>query len=347
MDFSIIIPARYASSRLPAKLLKDINGKTLIEHTYSNAVKSDASRVIIATDDVRIKTIAEDFGAEVCMTNDSHISGTSRLSEVVSVLNFQDDDVVVNLQGDEPMMSPSAINQVASNLSSSGMSVATLCEKIDTEDAYFDENCVKVVYNSRGKAMYFSRSPIPAFRDSAKINLDLCFRHIGLYAYRVNFLKDYTNMTISSLEMAEKLEQLTFLTHGFDIHVETSCASTGYGVDTESDLIKVKKFEAEVLSYGMAVPKLDDEELINHLIAKQKLIKFDDGHYVHVDALEKLISDLRTHFAKNNMMEFSEFRELSGLSRKLGIPTLEYLDSVGYTHRQDNVRVPGPKLETE
>ena len=241
MDFSVIIPARYASSRLPAKLLKDINGKTLIEHTYSNAVKSDASRVIIATDDVRIKTIAEDFGAEVCMTNDSHISGTSRLSEVVSVLNFQDDDVVVNLQGDEPMMSPSAINQVASNLSSSGMSVATLCEKIDTEDAYFDENCVKVVYNSRGKAMYFSRSPIPAFRDSAKINLDLCFRHIGLYAYRVNFLKDYTNMTISSLEMAEKLEQLTFLTHGFDIHVETSCASTGYGVDTESDLIKVKK----------------------------------------------------------------------------------------------------------
>ena len=241
MDFSIIIPARYASSRLPAKLLKDINGKTLIEHTYSNAVKSDASRVIIATDDVRIKTIAEDFGAEVCMTNDSHTSGTSRLSEVVSVLNFQDNDVVVNLQGDEPMMSPSAINQVASNLSSSGMSVATLCEKIDTEEAYFDENCVKVVYNSRGKAMYFSRSPIPAFRDSAKINLDLCFRHIGLYAYRVNFLKDYTNMAISSLEMAEKLEQLTFLTHGFDIHVETSCASTGYGVDTESDLIKVKK----------------------------------------------------------------------------------------------------------
>ena len=241
MDFSVIIPARYASSRLPAKLLKDINGKTLIEHTYSNAVKSDASRVIIATDDVRIKTIAEDFGAEVCMTNDSHISGTSRLSEVVSVLNFQDDDVVVNLQGDEPMMSPSAINQVASNLSSSGMSVATLCEKIDTEEAYFDENCVKVVYNSRGKAMYFSRSPIPAFRDSTKINLDLCFRHIGLYAYRVNFLKDYTNMAISSLEMAEKLEQLTFLTHGFDIHVETSCASTGYGVDTESDLIKVKK----------------------------------------------------------------------------------------------------------
>ena len=241
MGFSVIIPARYASSRLPAKMLKEINGKSLIEHTYSNAIKSDASRVIIATDDERIKTVAEGFGAEVCMTNDSHTSGTSRIAEAVSFLNFQNDDVIVNLQGDEPMMSPSAINQVASNLVSSGMSVATLCEAIDTEDAYFDENCVKVVYNSRGRAMYFSRSPVPAFRDGQNINLDLCFRHIGLYAYRVNFLKNYSNMPISKLETAEKLEQLTFLMEGFDIHVDVSFASTGYGVDTESDLIKVKK----------------------------------------------------------------------------------------------------------
>ena len=241
MGFSVIIPARYASSRLPAKMLKEINGKSLIEHTYSNAIKSDASRVIIATDNERIKIVAEDFGAEVCMTNDSHTSGTSRIAEAVSFLNFQNDDVIVNLQGDEPMMSPSAINQVASNLVSSGMSVATLCETIDTEDAYFDENCVKVVYNSRGRAMYFSRSPVPAFRDGQNINLDLCFRHIGLYAYRVNFLKNYSNMPISRLETAEKLEQLTFLMEGFDIHVDVSFASTGYGVDTESDLIKVKK----------------------------------------------------------------------------------------------------------
>ena len=241
MGFSVIIPARYASSRLPAKMLKEINGKSLIEHTYSNAIKSNASRVIIATDDERIKTVAEGFGAEVCMTNDSHTSGTSRIAEAVSFLNFQNDDVIVNLQGDEPMMSPRAINQVASNLVSSGMSVATLCETIDTEDAYFDENCVKVVYNSRGRAMYFSRSPVPAFRDGENINLDLCFRHIGLYAYRVNFLKNYSIMPISRLETAEKLEQLTFLMEGFDIHVDVSFASTGYGVDTESDLIKVKK----------------------------------------------------------------------------------------------------------
>ncbi|MDG1345134.1 MAG: 3-deoxy-manno-octulosonate cytidylyltransferase [Candidatus Thioglobus sp.] len=241
MGFSVIIPARYASSRLPAKMLKEINGKSLIEHTYSNAIKSNASRVIIATDNERIKIVAEGFGAEVCMTNDSHTSGTSRIAEAVSFLNFQNDDVIVNLQGDEPMMSPRAINQVASNLVSSGMSVATLCETIDTEDAYFDENCVKVVYNSRGRAMYFSRSPVPAFRDGQNINLDLCFRHIGLYAYRVNFLKNYSNMPISRLETAEKLEQLTFLMEGFDIHVDVSFASTGYGVDTESDLIKVKK----------------------------------------------------------------------------------------------------------
>ena len=241
MGFSVIIPARYASIRLPAKMLKEINGKSLIEHTYSNAIKSDASRVIIATDDERIKIVAEGFGAEVCMTKDSHTSGTSRIAEAVSFLNFQNDDVIVNLQGDEPMMSPSAINQVASNLVSSGMSVATLCEAIDTVDAYFDENCVKVVYNSRGRAMYFSRSPVPAFRDGENINLDLCFRHIGLYAYRVNFLKNYSNMPISRLETAEKLEQLTFLMEGFDIHVDVSFALTGYGVDTESDLIKVKK----------------------------------------------------------------------------------------------------------
>ena len=241
MGFSVIIPARYASSRLPAKMLKEINGKSLIEHTYSNAIKSNASRVIIATDNERIKIVAEGFGAEVCMTNDSHTSGTSRIAEAVSFLNFQNDDVIVNLQGDEPMMSPSAINQVASNLVSSGMSVATLCETINTEDAYFDENCVKVVYNSRGRAMYFSRSPVPAFRDGQNINLDLCFRHIGLYAYRVNFLKNYSNMPISKLETAEKLEQLTFLMEGFDIHIDVSFASTGYGVDTESDLIKVKK----------------------------------------------------------------------------------------------------------
>ena len=241
MDFSIIIPARYASSRLPAKLLMDVGGKTLIEHTYLSAIKSNAKRVSIATDDERIRQVAVDFGAEVSMTNESHTSGTSRLSQVVSDLSFEHHEIIVNLQGDEPMMAPESINQVASNLATSSTSVATLCEKINSQEEYFDENCVKVVYNSRGKALYFSRSPVPAFRSSSDIDLDLCFRHVGLYAYRVGFLKEYSKMAKSNLEIAEKLEQLTFLANGFDIHVELAEASTGYGVDTDSDLKKVIK----------------------------------------------------------------------------------------------------------
>ena len=235
MDFSIIIPARYASSRLPAKLLKDINGKTLIEHTYSNALKSNASRVIIATDDERIRQVALNFGAEVCMTNHNHSSGTSRLSQVVSDLSFEHHEIIVNLQGDEPMMAPESINQVASNLATSSMSVATLCEKINSQEEYFDENCVKVVYNSRGKALYFSRSPVPAFRSKDNIDLDLCFRHVGLYAYKVGFLKDYSKMEMSSLEIAEKLETVGYLTSLIRTQVG------GYSIDESQS---IQEFEA-------------------------------------------------------------------------------------------------------
>ena len=153
MDFSVIIPARYASSRFPAKLLEDINGRSLIEHTYLNALKSSARRVIIATDDERISNVAKNFGAEVCMTSSSHTSGTSRLFEVASDLDFDDDEIVVNVQGDEPMLNAEVINQVAFNLVDSCMDVATLCEKIESKELYFDPNCVKVVYNSRGKAL--------------------------------------------------------------------------------------------------------------------------------------------------------------------------------------------------
>ena len=241
MDFSVIIPARYSSNRLPAKLLEDINGKSLIEHTYLNAIQSSAKRVIIATDDERINTVAKGFSAEVCMTNIEHRSGTSRLSEVVTNLEFDDDEVVVNVQGDEPMLSSEVIDQVADNLIHSGMHVATLCEKITSEDLYLDPNCVKVVYNSRGKALYFSRAPIPAFRKSEEIDLSICYRHIGIYAYRVSFLKKYSQMDNSIIEEAEKLEQLTILNEGVDIHVELACGSTGYGIDTKDDLIKVKK----------------------------------------------------------------------------------------------------------
>jgi len=241
MEFSVIIPARYASTRLPAKLLEDINGKSLIEHTYLNALQSSAKRVIIATDDERINTIAKGFNAEVLMTSIAHTSGTSRLSEVVNSLEFDDDEVVVNVQGDEPMLSSEVINQVANNLVHNEMHVATLCEKIESKSLYFDPNCVKVVFNPGGKALYFSRSPIPAFRNNEEIDLSICCRHIGIYAYRVSFLKKYSQMDNSILEKAEKLEQLTFLNAGIDIHVELACGSAGYGIDTKDDLIKVKK----------------------------------------------------------------------------------------------------------
>ena len=241
MDFSVIIPARYASSRLPAKLIEDINGKSLIEHTYLNALQSSAKRVIIATDDERINSIAKGFNAEVCMTSITHTSGTSRISEAVTSLEFDDDEVVVNVQGDEPMLSSEVIDQVANNLVHNEMHVATLCEKIESKSLYFDPNCVKVVFNSGGKALYFSRSPIPAFRNNEEIDLSICCRHIGIYAYRASFLKKYSQMDNSIHEEAEKLEQLRFLSEGSDIHVELACGSTGYGIDTKDDLIKVKK----------------------------------------------------------------------------------------------------------
>jgi len=241
MDFSVIIPARYASARLPGKPLKNIHGKTLIERTYSNAILSAAKRVIIATDDERISDVAKAFGAEVCLTSNSHISGTSRIAEAVEILGFANDEIIVNVQGDEPMLSPAVIDQVAINLDKSKMDMATLCEQIETEDLYFDPNCVKVVYNMRGKAMYFSRSPIPAFRNAQELDLGLCFRHIGIYAYRAGFLSQYAQLSSSRLEGAEKLEQLTILNEGFDIHVAPTCGPTGFGVDTQHDLDKVIK----------------------------------------------------------------------------------------------------------
>ena len=241
MDFSVIIPARYDSARLPGKLLKNIHGKTLIERTYSNAILSASKRVIIATDDQKISDIAKTFGAEVCLTSDSHTSGTSRIAEAMELLGFADDEIIVNVQGDEPMLSPKVIDQVAKNLNESNMDMATLCEQIESEDLYYDPNCVKVVYNMRGKAMYFSRSPIPAFRNAQELDLGLCYRHIGIYAYRAGFLSQYARLSSSRLEEAEKLEQLTILNEGFDIHVAPACGPTGIGVDTKYDLDKVIK----------------------------------------------------------------------------------------------------------
>ncbi len=241
LDFSIIIPARYASSRLEAKLLQDVHGKPLIQHTYENAKKSGASSVIVATDDQRLAEVANGLGAITCMTSEAHTSGTQRIAEVLELLNIDDDKIVVNVQGDEPMLNQKVIKQVAKNLADSNMQMATLCENVVDKAQYLDPNCVKVVFDKFGKALYFSRSPIPAFRDEADFDATLCFRHIGLYAYRAGFIKQYLTMSSSKYEQVEKLEQLTVLNEGFDIHVALACASTGFGVDTMQDLEKVRK----------------------------------------------------------------------------------------------------------
>jgi 3-deoxy-D-manno-octulosonate cytidylyltransferase len=241
MDFSVIIPARYASSRLNAKLLQDIHGKSLIQHTFENAINSGASRVIIATDDERIEKVAKEFGATTCMTGNHHISGTSRIAEVLELLNISDDEIIVNVQGDEPMLGASVIKQVAKNLVSSNMQMATLCERVIDHDQYLDPNCVKVVFDKFGKSLYFSRASIPAFREKADFDIELCFKHIGIYAYRSGFIKQYLTMDSSRYEQVEKLEQLTVLNEGFDVHVELACEATGFGVDTAEDLEKVRE----------------------------------------------------------------------------------------------------------
>ena len=241
MDFIVVIPARYHASRLPAKLLANIHGKPLIQYTYENAQSSNATQVVIATDDRRIEKAAQGFGATTCMTSVAHCSGTARIAEVLEQLSVADDTVVVNVQGDEPMLDGQVIDQVAHNLVTSQMHMATLSEPITNKQQYLDPNCVKVVFNALGKALYFSRAPIPAFRETDAFDTTVCFKHIGIYAYSAAFVRQYANMGHSTYEQAENLEQLRILHQGYSIHVAAACASTGFGVDTAEDLAQVRE----------------------------------------------------------------------------------------------------------
>lgn len=235
MSFYVIIPARYGSHRLPGKPLLDIVGKPMIQHVYDRAKKSGANEVIIATDDARIQSAAEEFGAKVLMTAVSHTSGTERIQEVVSELGLDPLQIIVNLQADEPLMPPSAIDQVARNLKEKNeVGITTLCELISSRSEIEDPNVVKVVMNERGEALYFSRSIIP--HQGGGDNSHDYFRHIGIYAYRVMVLNQFVKWPISKLENAEKLEQLRALQNGVKIHVEVSSHKIPAGVDTEKDL---------------------------------------------------------------------------------------------------------------
>ena len=250
--FSVIIPARFASSRLPGKVLLDLAGKPLLWHVYRRAVESGARRVIIATDDVGVQAAALAFGAQVEMTSADHASGTDRIAEVVARLGLTDEEIVVNLQGDEPLMPAAVILQVAERLATDpGAAIATVCERITEARDTFDPAVVKVVTDAGGRALYFSRAPIPWDRagfssDGANVwpTAQAYYRHVGLYAYRVGFLKTYSALPPCELERTECLEQLRALHHGARILVDEAVAPSGFGIDTIADLERVRRLLA-------------------------------------------------------------------------------------------------------
>lgn len=255
MSFIAVIPARYQSTRLPAKPLADILGKTMVERVALQVLKSGASRVIVATDDQRIvDALASVANIEVCMTSTDHESGTDRLAEVCEKYQFADEDIIVNVQGDEPLIPPVVISQVATNLhNNTKASVATLSAPITEFDDVFNVNAVKVVTDKNGLALYFSRATIPWDRDNFTeqnqekqcVDSSHLQRHVGIYAYRVSFLKEYAQLTVSPIESIEKLEQLRVLWHGFKIHVEQAIEVPPAGIDTADDLQRVINYLKE------------------------------------------------------------------------------------------------------
>ncbi|PHS22896.1 MAG: 3-deoxy-manno-octulosonate cytidylyltransferase [Methylophaga sp.] len=247
MSFKVVIPARYSSSRLPGKPLLDISGKPMIQHVYQRAQESHATHIIIATDDERIERVATAFGADVCMTRNDHLSGTDRLAEVVAKRQFADEDIIINIQGDEPCLPASLINQVADDLQQHpDADMASLYNQITQEKHVFDPNAVKVIMDKQGYALYFSRAPIPWMRDHFDQQSTLPpelphYRHIGLYGYRASFLKHYTDLEPCVLEQEESLEQLRVLYNGHNIHLTQAMINPGHGIDTQDDLDEVRK----------------------------------------------------------------------------------------------------------
>ncbi len=248
MSFRVIIPMRYHSSRLPAKALADIAGKPMIQHVHERAIESGAEDVVIATDDKRISEVAKAFGANVCMTSPDHHSGTERLAEAVVALGIEDDEIVVCVQGDEPMIPPEVIRRVAEDLDEhDNVKVSSVCIPITDVEELFNPAAVKVVMNHRNYALYFSRAPIPWVRDSfpdkKKIKLNgHFFRHVGIYAYRAGFLQEYMAWESCLPEEMESLEQLRILWNGSRIHMVIHKGKLPPGVDTEEDLQRVRQY---------------------------------------------------------------------------------------------------------
>jgi len=241
MTFKVVIPARYASARLPGKPLLDIAGKPMVVRVADQAKKSKANEIVVATDFEKIVIACEAHNFKVIMTRIDHASGTDRIAEVVEKLGWQDDEIVVNVQGDEPLIEPELINSVAQHLAESHDAVmATACHAIHDETSLLSPNIVKVVMDSNSNALYFSRAPIPYPRDETHKMTIQAQRHIGIYAYRVWFLKKYATLTPSTLEKIESLEQLRVLFHGYKIGVFITKNAPASGVDTQSDLDYVR-----------------------------------------------------------------------------------------------------------
>jgi len=246
--FTVVIPARYASTRLPGKPLQDIAGKPMVQHVWEQACKSSANQVVIATDDARIVEACQAFGAKVLLTRVDHNSGTDRLAEVAAALGLEADAIVVNVQGDEPLVPPAIIDQVAANLANNPQAaIATLAEPIEDVAALFNPNVVKVASDLNGLALTFSRSPLPWARDAFAADRDSLpagvpyRRHIGIYAYRAGFLQDFVAWGPCWLENTECLEQLRALWHGVRIHVADALEAPPAGVDTQEDLDRVRR----------------------------------------------------------------------------------------------------------
>ena len=249
--FRAVIPARYASTRLPGKPLRSLAGRPLLQHVHERALRSGAAEVWIATDDVRIERASRGFGANVSMTRPDHQSGTDRIAEVARQKGWSAADIVVNVQGDEPLIPPAIIHQVAQLLErASWAGIATLATPIESIEEFLDPNVVKVVATREGRALYFSRAPIPWPREGATQGLASqtryasAQRHLGLYAYRVEVLTRLAALAPTPLEQLERLEQLRALEHGIQIAVATAIEKPGLGVDTETDLEAVARLLA-------------------------------------------------------------------------------------------------------
>ncbi len=251
MSFTVLIPARFASTRLPGKPLLDIAGKPMVVRVAERAQASGADRVLIATDDERVREAAAQHGIDVVMTRGNHATGTDRLAEAAIQLRLDDRTIVVNVQGDEPLLEPALIRGVADELRAhADASMATACHGIEDPEEAFNANVVKVVLDHAGYALYFSRATIPWARDAfavtrTKLPLGLpVYRHYGLYAYRVGFLRHFPTLPLAQIERFEALEQLRALWHGHRIAVLVTKGTPAPGVDTQADLERVRALYA-------------------------------------------------------------------------------------------------------